>query len=93
MMEILKTTPVWFLVFIIFVMGGAITGFAGYCTLSIKNIFQDLRTSIVDLKTLIGKLFDKLDNHEERLSRLEGKCMNRRCTDAEYLKTEAGHAD
>lgn len=85
-MDILKTTPTWFLLFIILVMGGLLTGFGAYCTWSIKNIFGDLKESILDLKALIAKLFDKHDDHEERLSRLEGKCMNRRCTDAEYLK-------
>lgn len=86
MIEIYKTTPVWFLLFIIFVMGGLLTAFAWYCTWSIGNIFVDLKSSIMDLKDLIAKLFDKHDNHEERLSRLEGKCMNRRCTDAEYMQ-------
>jgi hypothetical protein len=87
-MTVLQGTPVWFLLFIIFIMGAMLTAFGGYCTWSIKNIFTDLKGSIMDLKELIAKLFDKHDDHEARLSHLEGKCMNRRCSDAEYIKPE-----
>jgi len=66
MIELLKNIPNSFLVLIIVVL-------AYVCTLMLKRSFSQLTVSLNDFKRLIEKLFEKHEDHESRLSRLEGE--------------------
>lgn len=50
---------------------------SGYFLWSIRRVLADFSNQVKDLKTLLGKLFDHHDDHEKRLSRLEGTCRSR----------------
>ena len=51
---------------------------SGYFLWSIRKVLADFSDQVKDLKDLLGKLFEHHDNHEQRLSRLEGVCQGRR---------------
>lgn len=74
MPEFLSALPVWFLVLSILVLFGAVSILAGYFLWSVKGILAGFKEAVEELKTLIEKLFDKHDDHEQRLSALEGRC-------------------
>lgn len=52
----------------------AAMGLFGYFLFSMKGILGDLKESISELKDLVGKLFEKDNNHESRISAIEGRC-------------------
>lgn len=81
MTQQLTTTPLWFILFVVFIMSGCIILLGGYFLWSMKNIFADLKQSIESLKNLISQLYDKHDDHENRISVIEGVLLHRRKTD------------
>lgn len=81
MMSLLSNTPVWFILFVVFIMACCLVLLGGYFLWSIKNIFADLKSSIESLKDLISKLYDKHDDHESRISVIEGQLLRRRAKD------------
>lgn len=70
MEKVVDNTPVWFLITTIMLMGGAVSVLFGYFLWSIKGILMDIKNSLHDL-------FKKHDDHESRLSKLEGTCAAR----------------
>lgn len=58
----------------------AIAG-AGYFLWSMRNILADLKAEIADLKEVIKEIFDRNNDHERRISRIEGICRGRRVDD------------
>uniref|UniRef100_A0A831U363 Uncharacterized protein n=1 Tax=Geobacter metallireducens TaxID=28232 RepID=A0A831U363_GEOME len=82
MTELLHGVPGWFLIIVIVLFGGAITLLGGYFLWSVKGILAGFKDAVEELKTLIQKLFDKHDDHEKRLSALEGRCEGVRDTGA-----------
>ena len=83
MVQQLSSTPLWFILFVVFIMSGCLVFLGGYFLWSMKNIFNDLKQSIESLKELISKLYDKHDDHESRISVIEGMMLHRRKADAE----------
>lgn len=81
MTEQLSNTPVWFILFVVFIMSGIIIFLGGYFLWSLKNVFNDLKQSIESLKNLISQLYDKHDDHESRISKMEGMLLHRRNVD------------
>lgn len=67
MAEFLKSVDVWFLVLAVILLGG-------WFVWSVRNIFENFTGAVEKLQKLIEKLFDKHDDHENRLSALEGRC-------------------
>ena len=67
MAEFIKSIDVWFLVLAVMLLGY-------WFVWSVRNIFDNFIKAINDLRKLIDKLFDKNDDHETRLSALEGRC-------------------
>lgn len=67
MPSVADDTPVWFLITTIMLMGGAVSVLFGYFLWSIKAILTEIKDSLKEL-------FNKHDDHESRLSKLEGKC-------------------
>lgn len=51
-----------------------VMGLLGYFLWSIRNILSDFKDQVKGLKDNIGKLFDSKDDHEKRLSKIEGRC-------------------
>ena len=82
MIDQLSTAPVWFILFVVFIMAGGLILLGGYFLWSMKNVFADLKQSIESLKDLIHQLYDKHSHHENRISVLEGIVIHRRKTDA-----------
>lgn len=80
MPEFLSTLPAWFLVLSILLLIGAVSLLAGYFLWSVKGILAGFKEAVEELKNLIEKLFDKHDDHEQRLSLLEGRCDAMNCT-------------
>lgn len=78
--DALKDTPTWFLIVAVVLMGGIITALGGYFLWSVKGILVGFKEAVDELKSLIQKLFDKHDDHETRLSALEGRCEGLRST-------------
>lgn len=74
MAELLKAFPLWFLILAIILLCGTVTLLGGYFLWSVKGILNGFREAVEELKELISKLFDKHDDHENRLSALEGRC-------------------
>ena len=70
MTDLLKSTPSWFLVFLVIILGG-------YFLYSMKQLFKGLSDAIQELKNMIKELFDDRNDHSERLSRLEARCEER----------------
>jgi hypothetical protein len=66
MAEFLKSVDIWFLVLAIIFLGG-------WFVWSVKKIFGDFTAAVADLRLLIRELFEKHNDHEGRLSRLEGE--------------------
>lgn len=87
MVETLKMVPVWFLIIAIVLLVSAVTLLSGYFLWSVKGILTGFKEAVDELKTLIQKLFDQHNDHETRLSALEGRCDairasgGRRCYD------------
>lgn len=81
MIQQLSSTPVWFILFVVFIMSGGLILLGGYFLWSMKNIFDDLKRSIESLKELITKLYEKHDSHESRISVIEGMILHRRKVD------------
>lgn len=81
MVDQLSNTPVWFILFVVFIMSGIIVFLGGYFLWSLKNVFNDLKQSIEALKNLISQLYDKHDDHESRISKMEGLLLHRRSAD------------
>lgn len=52
-----------------------------YFLYSAKSILADLKAEITDLKDTIRRIFEKHDDHERRISRIEGICKGRRSHD------------
>ena len=67
MAEILKSINPWLLILTVILLGG-------WFVWSVRNIFEGFAKAVNDLRNLIEKLFDKHDDHETRLSSLEGRC-------------------
>lgn len=65
-----KQLPEWFLVIAVIVLGG-------YAKWSLPKLFNGLTSSLKDFKEsmdkMTEKLFQKADDHEHRLSQLEGE--------------------
>lgn len=74
MLEFMKTVDNWFLVLAVVLLGG-------YFLWSVRRLFQNLLDSIDDLKSLIKNLFDYRNEHESRISALEGRCNAMHGTD------------
>jgi hypothetical protein len=70
-MESLKIMDSWFINLVAFCG-------AGYFLWSVKKILEDLKDELRQLKELIDKVFSKADNHEQRISRIEGIVGHRR---------------
>lgn len=70
-MEHLKGMDGWFVNLVAF-LG------ACYFLWSVKGILKGLREDIQKLQETIEKIFNRTDDHETRLSRLEGICKGRR---------------
>lgn len=70
MAEFLKTVPVWFLIFLVVILGG-------YFIFSMKSLFAGLQLTLVELKTLIKELFEDRNDHESRIVALETTCAIR----------------
>jgi len=66
-MEGITAIPSWFYQLIAFVL-------AGYFLWSIKRILDDFKEEVKGLKETLRMLFTKGDNHENRISRIEGRC-------------------
>lgn len=66
-MGAVQEAPAWFLLFLLVGAGIAISALFGGLLWSIRAILKGIQD---DLRAL----FDKHDNHESRLARLEGKC-------------------
>jgi len=66
MVEILNKIPNWFLVALVAVL-------LFLCATGLNHTLIKLNQSLDDFKRLIEKLFEKHENHESRLSRLEGE--------------------
>ena len=81
----LSNTPIWFILFVVFIMSGCIILLGGYFLWSMKNIFADLKNSIESLKELISQLYDKHGDHESRISVIEGQLLHRRKMDTRDL--------
>ena len=64
-MENIAQIDRWFLELGVLFLGG-------YFLWSIRGVLADFKDSVGELKTLIGKLFDKDSDHEKRISKLEG---------------------
>jgi len=68
----------WFLQIAVLVL-------SGYFLWSIRNVLSDFKDQVKGLKETIGKLFDRHDDLDRRLSSLEGRCeathFGRRATD------------
>lgn len=75
-MDLLTKADGWFINLV------ALCG-AGYFLWSMRNILADLKQEISDLKSVIEKIFAKNDDHEKRLSRIEGICRGRRISDGD----------
>lgn len=62
--------PAWFLVFLVVILGG-------YFAWSFPRVVDSLKSSLSDvgnkLEMISTELFRKTDNHENRLSHLEGE--------------------
>ena len=67
MAEFIKSIDMWFLVLAVMLLGG-------WFVWSVRNIFDNFVRAVNDLQKLIEKLFDKHEDHESRLSALEGRC-------------------
>jgi len=52
----------------------AVVGLSGYFLWSIRKILNDFTAQVKRLDETIGKLFDKDDDKERRLSRIEERC-------------------
>jgi hypothetical protein len=70
----LKADP-WFINLI--ALGGAV-----YFLYSARQILTDLKDEIRDLKDTIRSIFEKHDDHERRISHLEGMLKGRRAGEA-----------
>lgn len=67
MIDFLKSVPTWFLILCVSVL----------CSFSLWLVSRSigkLDQTIDRFQELIDRLFNKYDDHENRLSRLEGKC-------------------
>ena len=74
MADLLSTVPGWFLVIAVILLVGVVTLLGGYFLWSVKGILSGFKEAVEELKELISKLFNKHDDHETRLSSLEGRC-------------------
>jgi len=63
------------------------TALAGYFLWSVQKILRDFKDQVKELKETLRKLFDRGDDHEHRLSHLEGRC------DAMHGKAPGGRRD
>ena len=81
MTEQLSNTPIWFILFMVFIMSGCIILLGGYFLWSIRRVFMELEQSIESLKNLIHSLYDKHSAHESRISTMEGILLHRRTVD------------
>ena len=63
-MELLKSVDTWFLILAVALLGG-------YYLWSIRNLFNDLKKSIDELKLWIQELFKIRNDHESRIVKLE----------------------
>lgn len=70
MADFLKTVDVWFLIFLIVLLGG-------YFIFSMKNLFAGLQLTLNELKSLIKELFEDRNDHESRIVALETTCAIR----------------
>ncbi len=67
MTSLIGSVDAWFLKLAVVLLGG-------YFLWSLRKILADFKEEVKGLKTLIGKVFDKTDNFEHRLSSIEGRC-------------------
>jgi len=67
MTALLDRIEPWFLQLAVLVLGG-------YFLWSLKNVLTDFKDEVKGLRETIGKLFDRSDRFEKRLSNLEGRC-------------------
>ncbi len=73
-MELLKTTPTWFLIVSIVLLLAALALFGRYFLWSVNQTLQGFTAAVDELKELIKELFGKHNDHESRISALEGRC-------------------
>lgn len=66
-MEILKGVPNWFLFIVIFIL------FSGFSTLFVYFLWS-MKGILSRIESNTKTLFQRYDNHESRISKLEGKC-------------------
>lgn len=74
MAEMITKADAWFVNFV--ALGGAV-----YFLWSMRGILSDLKAEIADLKAVIKEIFDRNNDHERRISRIEGICKGRRNND------------
>lgn len=67
MTDFLKTVDSWFLILAIILLGG-------YFLWSVNRLFENLGSTIEDLKKLITELFNHRNEHESRITALETRC-------------------
>jgi hypothetical protein len=63
----LENADTWFLQIAVLVL-------SGYFLWSIRNLLHDFKNQIKDLNLTISRIFVRSDDHERRLSMLEGRC-------------------
>jgi len=67
MQDMLKSVDPWFLNLSVLLL-------SGYFLWSIRNIFTGFKEAVEKLANLIDRLYEKHDDHETRISNLEGRC-------------------
>jgi len=78
MTQLLSSVPVWFLIFLVIVLGGAITVLGSYLIFSLKQMFKGLQSTLQELKDLIKELFEDRNDHEARIKAIETRCEERK---------------
>lgn len=67
MFEFYKSVDSWFLILALVLLGG-------WFVWSVRNIFEDFKLSVKELKDVVSKMDGRYDGHEIRLVALETRC-------------------
>ena len=71
MIDALFKSEIWFLVLLVAVLGV-------YFLWSVRNLVNDLKASIRELRDTISELFDHRNDHEKRITAIETRCEMQR---------------
>jgi len=78
MTDFLNGVPAWFLIFLVIVLGGALSVIGSYLIFTLKQMFAGLQSTLQELKDLIKELFEDRNDHEARIKAIETRCEERK---------------